>query len=717
MLERPWLRPDAGDGESVQRWLDGHGRHRERDLVRIRAAMSAPTRPYDDGLTVVVIGTDPAATSECLRSLNAQATDPGRFEVVVVGSPEIRSALLSAGGTSVLSLRLVVIPTTAAEPGRFSPRLLGVAAARRAYVTFLSGSDRVAPRFVEELLDVAGPEVIGAVPVIDADRDDVGSADEDQAQLHRADWTDAGRVLPTRVAHSSAQLAAARADCEEVFWAVVAAHGQLRWAIHGQAPAPDGNVAVVRRRHPTSPVDKAGLEREVGIIGALSQLTALEDELQTQLRESVTRRVRRINVYLRENPAEHTRVVELLDRHQVAQIPYDVLNRGLARGLLIAYAFPPYADTSAVVMAKRVRAEGAVVDVVANAMDRIRESDDSLLRISGPFTANHLRLPTPTYFSNWASMEEFAWQGRAALRSRTAGARPYDFVYSRAQFAASHFLAAAYKVDNPDIPWRAEFSDPLSRDVTDTERGTPVTEGPLLSHLRDGLRGRGLPVPESTNCFVWCEELAYALADELIFTNRHQLEYMLGYCSNPALAEMARVKAIVRPHPTLPAQFYSMGQPQYGLESGVAHLAYFGNFYATRGLDELLQALSALPRLTRVKLRLHIMTTRPADLERRIGDLNLTEIVRVRPYVRYLEFLALTRKFDCLIVNDAAAQASHGKNPYLPSKWSDYRGSGTPVWGLCEAGSTLSGQDLAYSSPIGDVAAAAEVLTQIAAKI
>ena len=57
--------------------------------------------------------------------------------------------------------------------------------------------------------------------------------------------------------------------------------------------------------------------------------------------------------------------------------------------------------------------------------------------------------------------------------------------------------------------------------------------------------------------------------------------------------------------------------------------------------------------------------------------------MRVGPYVRYLEFLNLTTKFDCLIVNDAATGASHARNPYLPSKWADYRGAGTPVWGTC----------------------------------
>jgi hypothetical protein len=216
---------------------------------------------------------------------------------------------------------------------------------------------------------------------------------------------------------------------------------------------------------------------------------------------------------------------------------------------------------------------------------------------------------------------------------------------------------------------------------------------------------------------VWCEEIAYALADELVFTNRHQLEYMMSYCSRPELAEAVRARAVISPHPTLPPTFYSMADPEYAIEPGVVHLGYFGNFYATRGMDDVLLALAAVDADTRRRLCLHVFTPGTKELTARAEELGVAACVRVAPYVRYLDFLALTTRFDCLLVNDAATGDSHGRNPYLPSKWSDYRGSGTAVWGLCEAGSTLSEQNLAYSSPIGDVAAAAEVLQKLAGQV
>jgi poly(ribitol-phosphate) beta-N-acetylglucosaminyltransferase len=350
-------------------------------------------------------------------------------------------------------------------------------------------------------------------------------------------------------------------------------------------------------------------------------------------------------------------------------------------------------------------------------MDRIREKDPSIDRIAGPFVDRRVAVPTPTYFSHWGSMEKFAVDGQHAIDSWGERDRPYDRIYSRAQFAASHFLAAAYKLRHPGVTWVAEFSDPLARDVHNRERGTPVQDGPLQRLLRKGLRERGLAAPEVDNCFVWCEEIAYALADELVFTNHHQLDFMMGYCARPDLVDAVRAKAIISPHPTLPAVFYGMTDPDYELEPGVAHLAYFGNFYATRGMDDVLRALATVDADISRRLRLHVFTPGTQELTVRAAELGVSECVRVAPYVRYLDFLALTTRFDCLLVNDATTGDSHGRNPYLPSKWSDYRGSGTAVWGVCEAGSTLSEQELAYTSPIGDVSAAAEVLVKLAGQV
>jgi glycosyltransferase involved in cell wall biosynthesis len=698
----------------------------ELDEVAVREYGLAP------GISVVVPSHNGRAhLGHCLRSLAAQTLDRELFEVIVVLNGDSDGSELVVdelrGQYPDLTLRTVRLRAAGASRARNA----GIATASREYTTFVDDDDYVSSLYLEVLLRHAGPRRIPIAAVVD-----VGpNGDDPDNHINRMLSENAGKLIAPADVRVATTFNAAKAvstslikdilydealtSGEDVlFWmTVVVRHSVTFYA----CPVSEGAIyhrvtrqGSVSRSEPT--FDFAVRQR-LDVISRLECLDALADGRTADLLHGRIRAQSAfINDYLTQRPTEHHRVVDLLDRRPIFHLPYDRMNRRLARGLVVAYAFPPYSDTSAVVMAKRVRARGEVVDVITNAMGRIREVDPSLQRISGPFVAYHEALRTPTYFSDWGSMERFALEGLEVAHRWEAGRGPYPWVYSRAHFAASHFLAAAYKLSRPGVRWIAEFSDPISRDVHDEERGTPIRRGPFLRSVQRGMRTRGLPLPRSRNCFVWCEELAYALADELIFTNEDQMEHMLGYCSNRSVADAARRKARIDPHPTLPTHFYSMIQHEYALDDGRVHLAYFGNFYATRGLDDVLRAIARADVGTRDRLRLHVFTSRPAELELRASALGVSECVRVGPYVRFLEFLNLSTKFDCLIVNDAATDLSHGRNPYLPSKWSDYRGSGSPIWGLVERGSPLSRQPLDHRSAVGDVDAAARALKLIVDK-
>lgn len=69
----------------------------------------------------------------------------------------------------------------------------------------------------------------------------------------------------------------------------------------------------------------------------------------------------------------------------------------------------------------------------------------------------------------------------------------------------------------------------------------------------------------------------------------------------------------------------------------------------------------------------------------------LNGIVDVNPYLRYFEFLSASKEFDYLMLSDARTDEYKRRNPYLPSKFSDYVGSGTKIWVQYEPGSTLAG--------------------------
>jgi glycosyltransferase involved in cell wall biosynthesis len=354
------------------------------------------------------------------------------------------------------------------------------------------------------------------------------------------------------------------------------------------------------------------------------------------------------------------------------------------------------------------------VDVICNAMDAIRRQDPSLGHIAGSLVRRFEAVPSPTAFSSWVSIRGYCQQGLQQALEWDRAHGTYRRLYSRAQFAASHFLAARYKALRPQVFWEAEFSDPLSHDVAGRPRHSPAAQDELLATFRSMLLAAGWVPPDSDNIYVWCETLAFALADRILFTNQAQLEFMVGACTDPVLAQRARDVAKVSPHPTLPPEYYDLAEPDYPLDPAQRHIGYFGNFYATRGMDTVLDALQTIPDRDRERLALHVFTSAPETLDRAARERGLESVVHAQPFADYLDFLALTRRLDCLLVNDSISPAGAGSNPFLPSKWSDYRGSGSAVWGVVEEGSPLSGQPLDHRSPIGHVTAAQQVLVRIA---
>lgn len=406
-----------------------------------------------------------------------------------------------------------------------------------------------------------------------------------------------------------------------------------------------------------------------------------------------------------------------------------------ATDLVVAFAFAPYVDTAAIVAAKRVREAGRPVDVLQNEMSSQRATDPALDRIAGHLVRRRAVLRTPTLFSSWRGVEAFVAAGLDQALEWDADGPGYQRVYSRAHWVPSHFLAARLASLRPHLRWTAEFSDPLSVYVDARERHTPVEEGPLLEQLTTAVREAGF-APPGDNLFSWVETLPYALADELVFTNDNQRDLMLGRIGDEALAARARERAVVAPHPTLPPAFYGLAHEgratdrlaigrtsddhpsdvTVDLEPGVRHIGYFGNFYGNRNMSAVVTALGALPTALRESLQLDVFTAKPEALMsalERVSGAGAAR-VRARPFVPYLDFLALSTRMDALLINDAATRRHFPVNPFLPSKWSDYQGSGRPVWGVVEAGSPLSAQPLDYRSPVQHVSAAVQVLAQIA---
>ena len=316
-------------------------------------------------------------------------------------------------------------------------------------------------------------------------------------------------------------------------------------------------------------------------------------------------------------------------------------------------------------------------------------------------------------FGLWSTIVRWVDRAERLVAELEQEKGAYRSLYSRAMPVNSHLAAAIVARHRPGLPWTAELSDPLKVHPNGLERVSEVADDALFRELAAAVEEAGFEVPAGVRLFELGEIVTYALADHIVFTNENQREFMLGYCRDPRLVERVREVSSVSHHPTLPPDFYTLVHPPLELEDDVLHVAYFGVFYQTRGLDEVTAALEQLPPDVRRRLRLHVFTNRDDHLEIAKFASELADVVRLHAFVPFLEFLNLTTRFDVLLVNDAVTTPYLGINPYLPSKLSDYPGSGTPVWAVAEPGSVLDGSGTDYHSRLGDVAGAVTALRQM----
>ncbi|HIW12467.1 MAG TPA: hypothetical protein H9891_04830 [Candidatus Salinicoccus stercoripullorum] len=379
-------------------------------------------------------------------------------------------------------------------------------------------------------------------------------------------------------------------------------------------------------------------------------------------------------------------LIAQMKRLGIKNIHYKTLNKGDAKKLVLAYCFPPYNDTSGNVMAKRIHESGEIVDIISNNMDRIRSRDDKLLNLVSELLDSQFMLDGPQAFSSWGSIESYMQDGYQLFLSHRD---KYEEIYSRAMFTQSHFLGFEIKRHNPQVKWVAEFSDPLHKDVNAEQRYAPVEDDEYLEGLKRDLD------PEyhrliSDNVFNLCEVLPFIHADELIFTNTHQLEYMMERF-DPELQELIRKKAVISQHPTPPKSLYSLVQSYYTLDDTVINLAYFGNFYDTRGFRQIELVARQLYDRKINNFRIHVFTNlngRTVQLHR---NSDFKDYIILNPYVPYFEFLNLADTLDILMIFDAQTIGIKPFNPYVPSKLSDCRGSSSFVWAFTEPGSVLDG--------------------------
>jgi len=704
-----------------------------------RDSLSAASRgAVKDPLVSVVVATYRGATriETCLGSLLDQSLAATDYEVVVVqngppcSTPDIVRELRDRFPDH--SVRL--LQTTEAGVGR--ARNLGIDAARGTYVTFVDDDDWVSREYLAALLEATGQGLVPVAYIANVPADSTPSnatPDFDNyissklfalsgqtvsvLQASVALSANAGKLLPTSIARLVRYQESLASGEDFLFWHEAFGRTGFKLAV---TRLEDGAIYYrsmrgdsVSRRAPSYGFN---VTERLDCIEILNQPGYEAPDAVRLTRRHTIAQAHLIRDYVASHPSDQKRL-----RDDIAQrglqdiIPWRTINAGQARDLAVLYCFTPYLDTSGLVAARRLLTRGVLTDVISQKMDNLRMLDPSSNRVASEILDTVRIIPGEASFSNWELTRTFVQKVQREVADLQSSKGPYRTLYSRAMAVQSHFAAAVVKLRNPDIVWTAEFSDPLLINIEGEERVGAIGDDRISAEIVRGIVAAGFSPPPTQQLFAWAEIIVYALADEIVFTNENQRTMMLGYCHDPALAERARSISSVSHHPTLPERFYRAVSHPLPLPSDVVHIGYFGVFYLKRGLTEVTAALEALSAAERRRVCLHVFTDRPDNLALDVLNRGLSDVIQVHEYVPFLAFLNLTLRFDALLVNDASTADHHALNPYLPSKISDYRGSGTPIWAIAEPGSVLSTMKTEYASSLGDETEATDVLRDLIA--
>lgn len=660
-----------------------------------------------------------------LKSLDAQSLDHDCFEVIVVfngeGTDEIRLRDIRDRFPR-LNLRLF----KNFESGAGRARNIGISLSTREFMTFVDDDDVLEEKFLEIGLKHARADRCVLLPIINIDgrtRDHKNTLNVriqalcgQSIPLSEAPWAmgfNACKFVSTKLMKGSRYDERLRSGEDLVYFA----HLLQRSSLKLEVPKNLDRAAYIRSMSLDSVSRKKEsfdfhVRQRMECIKALQEIRVPECNLIA--RQSLEKaQFQFVERYLLNHQGEVSQAIETAIQLGVQGCNWESIRRTQADRLVISYCFPPYADTSANVVSKVIRAQGEEVDVYYANMSRVRSKDESTLSIVAPFVAKSTEIQVAPSFANWDLIGEFGLEVSEAASTRMETEAPYASMYTRALWSGSHVAGALLKSKFPQLHWEAEFSDPLAFGADGRPREGTLTPGAVTDRLESVVKGSPWSALPFESHFELTEIVTMILADQLIFTNANQRSVMLDRFPR-AFRDFVESKSLVRHHETPTPEMYGLVECDYEVDHSRANVAYFGNFYGNRGIGEVVEAMERLSAAKRSKIALHIFTSRPEELSRQLEGSSAVDALRINPYVPYLEFLNVSKKFDCLIVNDADTTGSGFKvNPFLPSKYSDYRGSGVPVWGLVVEGSPLSQLPLTFKCESQDGTAIDAVVNEI----
>lgn len=658
-----------------------------------------------------------------LDSLKNQTLDYNLFEAIIVvnGPLDKTTEIIEDFKEKNPQINLIL---TKSEAGVSNARNLAIKLASRQYTTFIDDDDYFSSKYFEKLLEYAKPDRIVVTTFLDENQD-TGEIQESYLSPPLLKTSGIisnpfsympdilvitmGKLIPTKNIKNTQFNSELKNGVDVSYYARLYAENSFEFYLIDKS-----EDAVYYRLWRDNSISRQPLSYDFNVTDRLKVIKdiniafkkAKTQELKGFLQSLTGGQVVKINAYLKKYPDDLEKVLNDIESYNFEIFPYKYLNEDLNllnrenNELVISYAFSPTNTTTSNMVGKRILSEKNNVSVICASLDNLNK-DYSFNKIIEEFIVDKLVIQQE-FETGWQSIKDFFQKGMEILETKNH----YDKIYSRAQFAHSHFLAIEYKLKYPNTYWRAEFSDPLIYNLDKKESTPPIEDKDYISRINKELN-LNLSINNSINYI--CEYLTFKLADEIVFTNENQKRLM-----ESILETDVSNKATISPHPTLDKKYYYIKNCNYEIDDDKINLAYFGAIFGNRNLEGFINGLDNIKEEYKDNYRLHIFSSNRTLLEQLLSP-DVFSKTTINPPVDFLDFLNLTTKMDVLLVEDSNISA-FDINPFLPSKISDYKGSGKPVWAICQKNSIMDEMDIAYKSHLNDLESVIRVANKIIAK-
>ena len=374
--------------------------------------------------------------------------------------------------------------------------------------------------------------------------------------------------------------------------------------------------------------------------------------------------------------------------------------------LIVSYAFPPSSTTTGNAMAKKILKNKKNVDIVYASLNNL-DYDKNFAQVLEKYLTKKYVINLD-FDTSWENIKTFSEKGMAELDKSPE----YESMYSMCHFIHSHFLALEYKLKHPNTFWSAEFSDPLIYSFEGKLNSGPIDDEEYIDRMNEEIPENFKKIGEDDTLNYICEYLTFIFADEIIFTNENQRKVMLEVFPNQEITTFIKNKSKIIEHNTLDEEYYHINESNYEIDDEYINFGYFGVIFGKRTLEDFVNAFDNLNEEYKDKYKLHVFTSTITLFEQYLSK-DVMENTKLNFNLNYLEFLNVCKKFDVLLVNDTKTSEVYSVNPFLPSKLSDYEGSGTDIWAICEENSIMDQKEIKYKSRLNDIESSINTLNNI----